>query len=98
MPVGVFVPVNNDGWLISEAAPRYRPTFELDAAITRKAEKHGLSFPALDDGPDELSGRDQARGGRRPMSRRQPGDDAAGASCDRARRLVNANFTRQLHV
>ena len=28
MQVGVFVPINNNGWLISENAPQYKPSFD----------------------------------------------------------------------
>ena len=30
MKIGVFVPIGNNGWLISTHAPQYMPTFELD--------------------------------------------------------------------
>lgn len=42
--VGVFIPIGNNGWLISENAPQYMPTFELNKQITLKAEAHGLDF------------------------------------------------------
>ena len=44
MQVGVFVPINNNGWLISENAPQYKPSFDLNKAIAQKAEEHGLDF------------------------------------------------------
>jgi len=44
MQVGVFVPINNNGWLISETAPQYKPSFDLNKAIAQKAEEHGLDF------------------------------------------------------
>lgn len=44
MQVGVFVPINNNGWLISEAAPQYMPTFDLNKAIAQRAEHYGLDF------------------------------------------------------
>ncbi len=44
MQVGVFVPINNNGWLISETAPQYKPSFDLNKAIAQAAEKHGLDF------------------------------------------------------
>lgn len=44
MQVGVFVPINNNGWLISEAAPQYKPTFDLNKAIAQRAEHYGLDF------------------------------------------------------
>jgi pyrimidine oxygenase len=44
MQVGVFVPINNNGWLISENAPQYMPSFDLNKQIALSAEKHGLDF------------------------------------------------------
>ncbi len=44
MQIGVFVPINNNGWLISENAPQYKPSFDLNKTIAMKAEEHGLDF------------------------------------------------------
>lgn len=44
MQVGVFVPINNNGWLISENAPQYLPSFDLNKEIAQRAEKYGLDF------------------------------------------------------
>jgi pyrimidine oxygenase len=44
MSVGVFIPIGNNGWLISENAPQYRPSFDLNKQITLKAEGYGLDF------------------------------------------------------
>jgi len=44
MQVGVFLPINNNGWLISENAPHYMPSFDLNKEIALKAEAHGLDF------------------------------------------------------
>jgi pyrimidine oxygenase len=44
MQVGVFVPINNNGWLISETAPQYLPSFDLNKGIALKAEQYGLDF------------------------------------------------------
>lgn len=44
MKVGVFIPIGNNGWLISENAPQYMPTFELNKAIVQKAEAYGMDF------------------------------------------------------
>ncbi|MDO6416595.1 pyrimidine utilization protein A [Sphingomonas sp. BIUV-7] len=44
MQVGVFVPINNNGWLISKTAPQYQPSFDLNKEIALRAEKHGLDF------------------------------------------------------
>jgi pyrimidine oxygenase len=44
MEIGVFIPIGNNGWLISEAAPQYMPSFALNKEITQKAEKYGFDF------------------------------------------------------
>ncbi|SEC45375.1 pyrimidine oxygenase [Streptomyces sp. 3213] len=44
MDIGVFIPIGNNGWLISKSAPQYHPSFELNKAIVQKAEEHGLDF------------------------------------------------------
>ncbi len=44
MDVGVFIPIGNNGWLISENAPQYMPTFELNKAIVQKAEHYHFDF------------------------------------------------------
>jgi pyrimidine oxygenase len=44
MDLGVFLPVGNNGWLMSTAAPQYMPTYELNRAITQKAESIGFEF------------------------------------------------------
>ncbi len=44
MDIGVFIPIGNNGWLISTTAPQYRPTFELNKQIVQKAERYGLEF------------------------------------------------------
>jgi pyrimidine oxygenase len=42
--IGVFLPIGNNGWLISENAPQYMPSFELNKEIALRAEKYGLDF------------------------------------------------------
>ena len=42
--IGVFIPIGNNGWLISTNAPQYKPSFELNKAIVQKAEAHGFDF------------------------------------------------------
>ena len=42
--IGVFIPIGNNGWLISETAPQYKPTFELNKEIVLKAEQYGFDF------------------------------------------------------
>ena len=44
MQIGVFIPIGNNGWLISENAPQYKPSFALNKAIAQKAEGYGLDF------------------------------------------------------
>jgi alkanesulfonate monooxygenase SsuD/methylene tetrahydromethanopterin reductase-like flavin-dependent oxidoreductase (luciferase family) len=44
MEVGIFVPINNNGWLISETSPQYMPSFDLNKDIARRAEKYGVDF------------------------------------------------------
>ncbi|GLK91802.1 pyrimidine utilization protein A [Pseudomonas turukhanskensis] len=44
MKVGIFIPIGNNGWLISQNAPQYKPTFELNKQITLAAEHYGFDF------------------------------------------------------
>jgi pyrimidine oxygenase len=44
MEIGVFIPIGNNGWLLSANAPQYKPTFALNKEITLRAEKYGLDF------------------------------------------------------
>ncbi|MGI5472321.1 pyrimidine utilization protein A [Streptomyces sp. CA-132043] len=44
MDIGVFIPIGNNGWLISKSSPQYMPTFALNKAVVQKAEEHGLDF------------------------------------------------------
>src|SRR3954469_4175266 len=44
MDLGVFLPIGNNGWLMSTAAPQYMPTYELNRAVTLKAESIGFEF------------------------------------------------------
>jgi pyrimidine oxygenase len=44
MEVGVFIPIGNNGWLISATSPQYKPSFELNKSVTRKAEAYNLDF------------------------------------------------------
>ena len=41
---GVFLPVTNNGWIISTTSPQYMPTFELNRTVTDKAERFGFDF------------------------------------------------------
>ncbi|MFF7708189.1 pyrimidine utilization protein A [Pseudomonas sp. NPDC007930] len=44
MKIGIFIPIGNNGWLLSENAPQYQPTFELNKTITQRAEHYGVDF------------------------------------------------------
>jgi len=44
MKFGIFVPNTNNGFIISEAAPQYKPSFDLSLEIVEKAERNGLEF------------------------------------------------------
>ncbi len=44
MKIGVFIPIGNNGWLISENAPQYLPSFDLNREIVTRAEHYGLDF------------------------------------------------------
>src|SRR5580698_10193671 len=44
MDIGVFIPINNNGWIISANSPQYMPSFELNKNVVLKAEKYGLDF------------------------------------------------------
>ena len=44
MDIGVFIPIGNNGWLISTSSPQYRPTFELNKQIVQRAEHYGFDF------------------------------------------------------
>ncbi|KAI1086830.1 pyrimidine utilization protein A [Rostrohypoxylon terebratum] len=42
--IGVFIPIGNNGWLISTTSPQYMPSFELNKQVVQKAEKYGFDF------------------------------------------------------
>jgi pyrimidine oxygenase len=44
MQLGVFIPIGNNGWLISTNSPQYMPSFDLNRTIVEKAEKFGFDF------------------------------------------------------
>ena len=44
MEIGVFIPIGNNGWLISTTSPQYMPTFELNREIVQRAEHYGMDF------------------------------------------------------
>jgi pyrimidine oxygenase len=44
MDIGIFIPIGNNGWLISTSSPQYKPTFELNKQVVLKAEHYGFDF------------------------------------------------------
>jgi len=44
MDFGIFLPIANNGWVISETAPQYMPTFALNREICEVAEQFGYEF------------------------------------------------------
>ncbi|WP_160120885.1 pyrimidine utilization protein A [Rhodovarius lipocyclicus] len=44
MKIGVFLPIGNNGWLISTTSPQYMPSFDLNREVTLKAERFGFDF------------------------------------------------------
>jgi pyrimidine oxygenase len=44
MDIGVFIPIGNNGWLISETSPQYMPSFALNKEVVQKAERYGFDF------------------------------------------------------
>jgi hypothetical protein len=44
MELGVFIPIANNGWMISKTAPQYKPTFELNRPICQLVEEIGFDF------------------------------------------------------
>ncbi len=44
MEIGVFIPIGNNGWLISANSPQYKPSFALNRQVTVRAEHYGLDF------------------------------------------------------
>ncbi|WP_121118597.1 pyrimidine utilization protein A [Croceibacterium ferulae] len=44
MDIGLFIPIGNNGWLISNSAPQYKPSFELNKKLVQTAEGYGFDF------------------------------------------------------
>lgn len=44
MGLGVFIPIGNNGWLISTTSPQYKPSFDLNLEVVQKAERFGFDF------------------------------------------------------
>ena len=48
MEVGVFIPIGNNGWLISTTSPQYMPTCDLNREVSRRPSAT-TSFRPVDD-------------------------------------------------
>jgi pyrimidine oxygenase len=46
--IGVFIPIGNNGWLVSTTSPQYNPSFDLNKQVVQKAEHYGM-FEASSD-------------------------------------------------
>ncbi|WP_213815341.1 pyrimidine utilization protein A [Glaciihabitans sp. dw_435] len=44
MDIGVFIPIGNNGWLISKTSPQYKPSYDLNLEVVQKAESYGFEF------------------------------------------------------
>lgn len=44
LELGVFMPVGNNGWIISKNSPQYMPTYDLNRRITLLAEEIGFDY------------------------------------------------------
>jgi pyrimidine oxygenase len=44
MDLGVFIPIANNGWLISKTSPQYNTSFALNRDVTLLAEQYGFEF------------------------------------------------------
>ena len=44
MDLGIFIPIGNNGWMMSENSPQYMPSFDLNKQTALKAEEHGFKF------------------------------------------------------
>lgn len=44
MDCGVFLPIANNGWIVSETSPQYMPTFELNRQVCALSETIGFDF------------------------------------------------------
>ena len=42
--LGVFLPITNNGWIISNSSPKFQPTYALNLEISAFAEKIGFDY------------------------------------------------------
>jgi ABC-type glutathione transport system ATPase component len=62
MEIGVFIPIGNNGWLISKTSPQYMPSFELNKQIVLSAPSATARFRAVDDQAARLRRRERVLG------------------------------------
>ncbi len=44
MQLGIFIPIGNNGWMMSKNAPQYMPSFDLNKQVAISAEEAGYDF------------------------------------------------------
>jgi pyrimidine oxygenase len=44
MQLGVFIPIGNNGWLISTTSPQYKPSFDLNKHDRAESRAFGFDF------------------------------------------------------
>ncbi len=44
MDLGIFIPIGNNGWMMSKNAPQYMPSFDLNRTTAERAEAAGFDF------------------------------------------------------
>ena len=44
MDLGIFIPIANNGWIMSAHSPQYMPSFHLNRTIAAQAEAYGFNF------------------------------------------------------
>jgi len=44
MQLGVFIPIGNNGWIISTTSPQLMPSYDLNLTVVQKAEAFGFEF------------------------------------------------------
>jgi len=44
MDLGIFIPIGNNGWMMSKNSPQYMPSFELNRETAERAEEAGFEF------------------------------------------------------
>ncbi len=44
MDLGIFIPIGNNGWMMSKNSPQYMPSFALNSETAARAEEAGFEF------------------------------------------------------